>query len=76
MKKDSKDKKVKKNKTKITFADIRKKVMKEYFSPLGLSVPAKMEVLKGTAIVTCSMIACSAFVAGVDAATAFVVSRL
>lgn len=66
----------KKQKEKFAF---RKKLMQmweNWKKPVGLTFPSKLETVKGTAVVMLSMAVCSAFVAGVDTATALLVSKL
>ena len=65
--------KEKKQKEKLAF---HKKVAQTWKKPVGLTLPSKLETAKGTAVVMLSMAVCSAFVAGVDTATALLVSKL
>ena len=67
--------KEKKQKEKLAF---HKKVAQTWknWKPVGLTLPSKLETAKGTAVVMLSMAVCSAFVAGVDTATALLVSKL
>lgn len=49
--------------------------VKKMRQPLGLTLPSRLETAKGTMVVMLSMAICSAFVAGVDMATAMLVSK-
>ena len=62
--------KEKKQKEKLAFHKKVAQTWKNWKKPVGLTLPSKLETAKGTAAV------CSAFVAGVDTATALLVSKL
>lgn len=68
--------KEKKQKEKLAFHKKVAQTWKNWKKPVGLTLPSKLETAKGTAVVMLSMTVCSAFVAGVDTATALLVSKL
>lgn len=68
--------KEKKQKEKLAFHKKIAQAWKNWKRPVGLTLPSKLETVKGTAVVMLSMAVCSAFVAGVDMATALLVSKL
>ena len=68
--------KEKKQKEKLAFHKKVAQTWKNWKKPVGLTLPSKLETAKGTAVVMLSMAVCSAFVAGVDTATALLVSKL
>lgn len=68
--------KEKKQKEKLAFHKKIAQAWKNWKRPVGLTLPSKLETVKGTAVVMLSMAVCSAFVAGVDTATELLVSKL
>ena len=68
--------KEKKQKENLAFHKKVAQTWKNWKKPVGLTLPSKLETAKGTAVVMLSMAVCSAFVAGVDTATALLVSKL